>query len=314
MQAQHQLTSVRETVLRFLVLVLALSVVASACTDDGHQARVASQGRTSPSYPLPLGLEPVDGTEAIGRPLVFDHVGSVFDGEPVEAEAVRAAYRVTGDPESVLRAWAEQLVPLGVGDVLLRLTEPPSSPAPWGEIGTSPSAWEPNAPPPGFVDVQLWATETDPILLVSIDRHHGVERVPSSFIDDGGELESAPREVGGTLPDPGDELFTEQGSVMHLPEGARALMPSIPTSRGTGGSTSVLAAADEVAVIRRMLDEAVAQNEYHEVSPPVVEEQERITVTTARFVVPAGGWDFQVVAVRTPDEREAVLWVQSAAD
>ncbi|HEX4901629.1 MAG TPA: hypothetical protein VFV42_02400 [Acidimicrobiales bacterium] len=221
---------------------------------------------------------------------------------------------MTGDPDAVLRSWAQQLAPLGMGDVLLRAGEPLDALSAWGEIGVQ-SGWVGGSPGPGWVDVQLWATEGEPILLVSIDRFPDVDRVESTVVDDGGSLEPPPDpSVGARPPAPGDELFDEGSDVIHVPEGARALMPSIPTTRGTGGSTSLLAATDERAVIQRMLDEAVAQNEYHEVSPVEVEEQDEVTVTKGRFVVPAGGWEFQVVAVRVLGEPDAMVWVQSAAD
>jgi hypothetical protein len=218
---------------RGVAVLSALALLIGACGSDPAPVRTEQAEGEVERHPLPLGLAQVEGTEPIGRPLVFEHVASVFDGQPVASTAVRAAYRVTGDPETVLRAWAEQLVPVGLGDVLLRFVEPQFSPAAWGEIGST-TAWGPGSPPPGFVDVQLWATESDPILLVSIDRHHGVEPVSSSLVDDGGALVSDPRQVGGAPPQPGDELFREQGSVIHVPEGARALMPTIPTMRGTG--------------------------------------------------------------------------------
>jgi hypothetical protein len=69
-----------------------------------------------------------------------------------------------------------------------------------------------------------------------------------------------------------------------------------------------------MTAIGRMLDEAVAQNGYHEVTGPEAEDQDRGTLTTARFVVPAGGWELRVVAMRVPGADEAILWVQSAAD
>jgi len=297
-----------------ILLLLALVIAASGCAEDDPQERVTSEEQgTLPKYPLPFGLEQVDGTEPIGRPLTFDDVFLVYDGVPVPASALRVAYRVTGDPEAVLREWAEQLASVGVGDVRVRTgdSDPPEHAA-WAEI----SAWESSTPGPGpgWASVELWATSEEPILLVSIDRHHGVDAVPSDVVDPGRSLGEPRIRVDARPPEPGEPLFDEQGDVVHVPEGARALMPMLPTIRGTGGSTTLLAAADEEAVIQRMLDEAVAQNDFHEVSPVEVEEQDGVVVTTGHFVVPAGGWDLRIVAVRVPGEPDAMLWVQSAAD
>lgn len=300
--------------MKVVAVALLVAVALAGCGSDPAPVRTEQAGRGDvESHPLPFGIERVNGTEPVGRPLVFDDVFLVYDGVPVPARALRAAYRVRGDPEDVLRAWAEQLASVGVGNVRVRTgdSDPPEHSA-WAEI----SAWEgsTSGPGPGWASVELWATSEDPILLVSIDRHHGIEAVASEVVDPGGSLGSPRVRVDARPPAPGEPLFDEQGDVVHVPEGARALMPMLPTIRGTGGSISMLAATDEAAVIQRMLDEAVAQNEYHEVGPIEVEEQGDLIVTKGRFVVPAGGWDLQIVAVRAPGEPDAVLWVQSAAD
>lgn len=296
--------------------LLAPLVALASCGSDGTPVRAeqAPQERPVPA-PLPFGLEQVDGTEAIGRPMVFDHVTLIWNGQPIRSRALRAAYRVTGDPTDVLQAWAGQLVPLELGDVLLHSSALELEHVPWAEIGTHAEA-DPDAPGPGWAGVELWDTHHEPILIVSIDRHHGSDGVASEPLAGQGRIVPPTRspQVSVQPPGPGEELFSEQGEVVRVPEGARALMPMIPTTAGTGGSTSLLASGDELGVIQAMLDEAGSQDGHGEVVGPELQDQDGARVVIASYGVPAGGWGFHVVAVRDPGDAEAMLWVTSYAD
>ena len=301
---------------RPLVVLLAAALASAACGSDPAPVRadqVQEEADQAPRPPLPFGLQQVDGTEPVGWPLVFDHVELVYDGEPVPARALRAAYRVTvDDPESVVRAWAEQLVELSLGDVRITPAESPTH-GPWVEVGTY-HEWDPAGPGPGHARVGLWATDDEPILLVTVSRHHGIDGEAGELVADPPVPPEPEPQAAGPAPAVGELLFSEQGDTVHVPEGARVLLPVIPTVGGTGGSTSLLVTDDETAVIQRMLDEAAAQSDFGEVRGPQVEDQDGTQVTTAGYSIPAGGWTFEVIALRTPEHPEALLWVQSWAD
>lgn len=298
-----------------VAMALTVLVSGAACGSDDGRLRSADVVEEEPAvvHPLPFGLEQVEGTEPIARPLVFEHVPVFYDEQPVPADALRIAYRVTSDdPGAVLRRWADQLVSLELGDVRILAMDSPSH-GPWASARTY-ADWDRAGPGPGYGQVELWATQADPILLVTVDRHLGVEPVASAIVEVATLPPPPTLRVAAKPPAPGDELFVEQTNPIHLPASARALMPTIPTDGGTGGSTSLLMAADEEAVVAEMLAEAVTYSDFHDVQGPEVEEQDGWRVTTGSFVIPAGGWAFRVVAARGPDDAEAVLWVQSWAD
>jgi hypothetical protein len=112
----------------------------------------------------------------------------------------------------------------------------------------------------------------------------------------------------------GDPLFEEQGTVIHVPEGSRVLTPTVPVFCGTGGSFSVLSAEDGRAAVDALIAEAEASDDYGETDGPFERHDDGVTVVTASFYITAGGWDFDVVSVRGPDDESATLYVSSCAD
>ena len=50
------------------------------------------------------------------------------------------------------------------------------------------------------------------------------------------------------------------------------------------------------------------------VTGPEVMERDGARIVTASFVITAGGWGFDVVAVRAPGDPYATLYVTSSAD
>lgn len=293
------------------VLAVGVGAAVAGCGDgDGdEQAAGVGQVDVGPVGPveLPFGLEQVDGTEPIGRPAVFDDAPYMYNGEPVSSRLLRAAYRVTADdPLAVVRAWADQLDGLALDEVQI-VADHGGGAGPWVEVATDAAE--------DWADLQLWATGDGPVLLVSLARiSEEPPRAPSVVDQTGSPPAPEPADLGATGRTAGDELFAEQGNVIHLPEGTTALMPTIPTMAGTGGSTSVVAAEDGEAAIRAMLDEAMERDADGRVDEPVVAERDGIEVITAGYVRDAGGWEFDVVSVRGPDDPTATLYVTSAAD
>ncbi len=176
------------------------------------------------------------------------------------------------------------------------------------------AAGEPIAEESDRVDVQLWATDGDPVLLVSLDRGLAVAPRNPTVVDDAGEPPEPPSDVDGRRRTAGDRLFEEQGTEMHLPDATWSLMPTLPTFGGTGGSTSVIAAEDADAAVRALLDEAQASSDYGEVTEPEATDADGMRVIQAAFVISAGGWGFHVVAVEAPGDPYATLYITSAAD
>lgn len=312
---------------------LALSVVGLVCaagavacgTDTGGGGRAGNPEATTPrssalaeSFELPFGLTQPPGTVAIGRPAVFEHDLYEFRGVPVRARSMRAAYRVTdADPVGVVRTWADQLDGLALDQVSVRAAaESGSGPIerqPWIQVEGTTEYTSGRAG--DYVDLELWVTGGDPILLVSIDR---VGDLPSGgpmlVLDDAGHPPPPRSVVADRDRIAGDELFEEQGDVMHLPAGTWSLMPTLPTRSGTGGSTSVIAAEEADAAVRALLEEAKSLNSFGDVTEPVVTETNGTRVVEAGFVITAGGWSFEVVAVRAPLDPYATVYVTSGAD
>jgi hypothetical protein len=151
-------------------------------------------------------------------------------------------------------------------------------------------------------------------MLVSLDRAGDDPPRAPEVRDDAGATPAPGSVVDESERTAGHQLFSEQGDVVHLPEGTRALMPTIPTFGGTGGSTSVLAAEDGEAAVRAMLDEAMAVSDHGEVTGPVIAEVEGTRVVYASFVITAGGWGFDVVTAQGLDDTYATVYVVSGAD
>lgn len=276
-------------------------------TTPGVSETVALNG----PFPLPFGIEQPDGLEPIGRPIVFVQSGFYYGNAPVPLRSVRAAYRVTApDPPAVLKAWTDQLGGMTLSDGYIGPGRDP--------FWMYANAWqmfEMDKPGGSRVDIQLWATSEDPILLVVLDQNEQYTPTPVSWTRQGpvdvGHPSSA---VEGRPGVAGDALFTEQGDTIHLPPSARALMPTLPTSQGTGGSTSVFAAVDATAAVRDLLAEAMSLDDYGGTEGPTTTETNGTVVTEASFVIPAGGWGFDVVAAQGPDDPYATVFVSSFAD
>jgi hypothetical protein len=283
--------------------LLALVLLASGCWhDDGSEP--------PPAVRLPFSLQQVAGTTPVGRPAVYDGVTLAFKGRPVVMKQLRVAYRVTSDePEAVFRQWLAQLAALRLGKIGL-------------EVGGGPGRWlkasaygpyQPDQPPTGWAELALWRAEDAPYLLLTVARRAdatpGAAAVPPSV-----PSSSAPPAVPDTRRQAGDVLFVEQRQEMHLPPGTRDLMPVHPTPSGTGGSTSVLAAADARAATKALLDEARALSSAGEVRGPTTTTQDGVRVVEASFDIAAGGWGFHVVSAQGADDDVATLWVTSSAD
>ena len=303
--------------------VVALAVLFTACragdddivaSDEPATTTTATTAATTPepseatappadpAYPLPFGLEQVEGTTPVGRPAVFH--AYFYDGTELPAVTMlRAAYWVTDDdPRAAFDAWVAQLDRLAVGEV--HVTDATGGPGLWRNATGLAGA--------DFVQIDLWSTTTDPILLVYVHRSDAAPRAPA--ITANGGTPEPPEPVEAT-PDrgEGDELFTEQDDVIHIPPGVR-MLATIPTQAGTGGSTSVLAAEDGEAAVAAMLDEAVSQSRFRDAVGPMVSERDGTRVVYASFSIPAGGWSFTAVAVEAPDDEHATVYVTSAAD
>lgn len=313
-------------ILALSVMGLACAASAVACGTDTRDGRTAGNPEaTTPtssalagSFELPFGLIQPPGTVAIGRPAVFEHDLYEFKGVPVRAHSIRAAYRVTGaDPVGVVRTWVDQLDGLALGQLSVRAAaESGSGPIerqPWIQVEGMTEYT--GGPASDYVDLQLWVTGGDPILFVSIDRAGDLPpRDPTMVLDNAGHPPPPRSVVNDRDRIAGDELFEEQGDVMPLPAGTWSLMPTLPTRIGTGGSTSVIAAEEADAAVRALLDEAKGLDSLGDVTEPVVTETNGIRVVEAGFVITAGGWSFDVVAVRAPQDPYATVYVTSSAD
>lgn len=289
-----------------VVACVVLAAVSPSCGDES--------GRSSSSVDsavLPFGLEIVAGTELIGRPAVYDEPAFFYNGEPVPARKLQAAFWVTADdPVAVMRAWVGQLDRLALDQVTVQRGY--DAPAQWMKV-TGMTTFVPDHPSGDWADLQLWATSRHPVLLVSINKIRGEAHAPA-VNDDAGDPPEPSVEIEELERHDGDPLFTEQGDTVHVPDGSEALMPTLPTFGGTGGSTSVLAATDADDAVGALLDEAQALSEFGEVTGPTQSEVDGVRVVIGSFVIPAGGWGFTVVAVRAPSDSAATVYVTSSAD
>lgn len=289
-----------------LVGLLAMAGTA-ACGDspesDGGVEAGAAPGRIEGPVALPFGLEQLEGTEPIGRPAVYDRVIVQYNGVDIRARTLQAAYRVTADdPPAVVRAWLAQLDDLTLDVGTLSVGD--------GGLWLEASAGPPLDGPPGdTATLQLWATDEAPILLVYVNRvSDDPPRRPT--IDDNAGTPPAPAPViDSTERVAGDVLFTEQGDAIHVPSGTRALTPTLFPD--IANSLSVVAAEDGEAAVRALLDEATAVDGHGEATGPTVMTTDGTEVATAQFMIPAGGWGFEIVAVRAPNDPFATLYVAS---
>lgn len=227
------------------------------------------------SYPLPDGLTQAPGTKPIGRPATFP--APYYDGaDEVDDTSLAAAYEVDEQSaEAAVRHWDDQLRGCAT-----------------------------------YSELSLWATDSSAILLIQasgLDAACGLEPGP----DEGAvKLQQSGLGVGRTS---GEPLFSEQDDPMLVPPNAQTITPTFPISCGTGGSFTVLAASDADAVINALLDAASNYNDEHVVRPTST-TVDGVTATTGSFAIWAGGWLFDVVAVRGPGDPAATVYVRSCAD
>jgi hypothetical protein len=281
-------------------------------SDGGAQANTAT---TTPSaaplttarlegpFALPFGLEQLEGTEPLGRPAVYDEVIVQYNGVDIWARTLRAAYRVTADdPPAVVRAWLAQLDDLTLDVGTLSVGD--------GSLWLEASAGQPlDAPPGDSATLQLWATDDAPILLVHVNRVSDDPPRSPTIDDDVGTPPAPSTVIESTERVAGDVLFDEQGDNIHLPPGTWALTPRL--FPGIGSSLSLVATEDGEAAVRALLDEATEANGHGEATGPTVTTTDGTEVAIARFIIPAGGWGFDVVAVQAPDDPFATLYVAS---
>jgi hypothetical protein len=301
---------VRRSGAALVAIVLWLAV--GACGGDESGNDRASSGDTpgADSFPLPFGLEQLEGTEPIGRPAVYDTELYTYNGAPVRGRVLRAAYRVTGDdPPAVLRAWVAQLDGLALDELSIR-----------PRLDGPPSLWmQANQRTPGNdsdeASADLWVTSEGPILQVSAARKdRQPPRRPTVTDDAGSPPAPEAADVGTADREAGDVLFTEQGNDIHLPEGTRPLAPTIETFCGTGGSTTMLAAEDGEAAVQAMVDEGLAHDADGHAGDPEVIQTDGTEVVTGGYTRDAGGWSFSATSVEGPGDPYATVYVSSCAD
>lgn len=274
----------------------------------------ASCGGDSPAeFALPFGLEHVEGTEAVGRPALYDHEPYTFDGEPVQLRSLIAVYRVTAvNPGEVFLDWIEQLDELAVSEVVVRAGSAPYEP--W-LMAESVNPFRPDGPPPDVAYLRLWATKGDPILSVEIDRAAAAPDPGRIRITgDRGRLPAPPAVADDDEREAGDVLFEEQGTKVNLPKGSSTDVPTLTRTAGTGGTFSVFFAEDARAAVEALMRDVRATSDDEEVTGPEESTVAGVKAVSASFDIPAGGWGLDVVAVQGPDDDKATVYVTTFAD
>jgi len=76
----------------------------------------------------------------------------------------------------------------------------------------------------------------------------------------------------------------------------------------------VLAADDGRAAVEALVRDAVASDANGRATSPTSSTVEGVKVTRASFVIDAGGWSFDAVAVEADGDPWATVYVTSAAD
>lgn len=298
----------RSAVLR-AVAAFAVGVTLVSCGDGGEGL---SDGVVvdAAEYAWPFGIDAPGGAEPVGRPAVYVPDAPDLADAAGPGEVLDAVLRITADdPGDVFHEWVDALSAAGITDVSVQS---------WEEAGEQP--WL-SASGTGATDglrvsarVELWLADETPVLIVSVRRTPGPPyESPLSAAFDG--TPPRPEPVDGETLVGGDVLFTEQGNTVLVPDGARSPLPALPTRSGSGGSTSVLLADDGAAAVESLLSQAEATtNGYYEVFGPEHQDYGDTTVVTVRFVITAGGWGFEAVSVRGPDDTAATVYVRSGAD
>lgn len=301
--------------------IAALAIVVLAGCSCGTEADSAGEtpasGAAATEYPLPFGLEQVQGTVAVARPVVAEQVTAVFDGQPVGATSLRAAYRVTGSPSEAMAAWSEQFAELGFGEIMVSTPSMHESdgPLPWLALTT----YSVGTAAMSSANAELWSTTGDPLLLIEVDRSPDAVSVPVDA-PELPELPKAPAPMPMTAATQSDTVFGPQGAEVHLPSGAEQVMPSVPSVSGTYGEVVMLSTDDPLATVRALVQEAYDRNEaqlQHEpgsIDGPHEGELGGSTTVTAEFNSGSGGWGFRVLASQAPDDDLASVWIRTYAD
>jgi hypothetical protein len=298
---------------------VALSGGVSGCGDRTEVDSIAdtpAEEAPATQYDLPFGLDQVEGTAAVARPVVAEQPpGRTPDSAP--AIGLRAAYRVTGSPQEVMTSWSEQFAELGLGDVTYLTPSMLESdgPDPWLELSTYSLGSYGN-----HANAELWSTTAGPLLLIEIDRSPDVVAVPVDA-PDLPTLPDAPAPVPmpTTLASGGEAAFGPPGAEVDLPPGAEQVMPSVPSISGTGGEVVMLTTDDPLGTVRSLVQEAYDWNEAQPAEPGSIEgphagEVDGSTTAAAEFSSGAGGWGFSVLASQAPEDELASVWVRTYAD
>lgn len=303
-------------VARLVFVALAGAVAACSSGTEVETDGGESTDEAVAEYALPFGLDQVEGTVPVARPVVAEQVTALYDGQPVNATSLRAAYRVTGSPQEVIAAWSEQFAELGIGEIAVTTPSMHESdaPLPWIEL----SAYSPG-PAISSTEAELWATNGEPLLLIEVDLP--ADAVPVAVaVPELPDLPTAPAPMSMALASSGDEVFGPQGAEVHLPSGATQVMPSVPSLSGTDGEVVMLRTDDPLGTVEALVQEAYDFNEaqpQHErgsIDGPHESDLDGSTTVTARFNSGSGGWGFTVLASQAPDDDLASVWVRTYAD
>lgn len=298
-------------------------LVAGGCgdpVDTGGPAPTVEE--ESAAFDLPFGLLQVDGTEAASAPVVVETTTGTYDGKPVDSTSLNVAYWVTGDPEQVLREWADQLAELDLGEVSWTTPDMHESDAPLPWVALAAYSYHPDGPGPGSASVELWNTEDEPLLLVGVGVNSDVEPtepVPTTGPNAPERIPTAPAPITATPAAAGGVLFSEGADIM-VPEGATAVTPTVPTQGGTGGNTVVVEAADIEAVARwiveegNRINESAEQHEPGQIIGPAVGNTNGAETVTASFNSGSGGWTVNIVGSKAAGAEVGTLWIETSAD
>lgn len=300
---------------RCAISALAIVVLAgcSSGTEVDSAGEAPTSGAAAAEYPLPFNLEQVQGTVAVASPVVAEQVSGTLNGEPIRVVSLRAAYQVTGSPQEVMAAWSAQFAELGIGEISVTTAamQASSAPLPWLELSAYATKSSANA--------ELWSTTGEPILLIEVDHSSDTESVPASA-PELPELPTAPAPVPTSLASQGDTIFGAQGAEVHLPSGAKQVMPGVPSISGTDGDVVMLTTDDPLATVSALVQEAYDFNEaqpQHEtgsIDGPHEGELDGSATVTSWFNSGSGGWGFTVLASQGPDDDLASVWIRSNAD
>lgn len=285
-------------------LLLVLSLALLGCDDAAAPGGVDAAAMS----PLPFGLAQVDGTAPVGRPAVYEDTVGTFKGVPVRGQRLQAVYLVDDDqdPVEAFRRWVDQLS-------VLPLDRVDTDDGPLGQWltasgGSAGAAGEPRA----TARLELWAAVEGALLAVDVFVQQGVAPDQPVVPD----VPDVPRPSPGAnapAPDSGEVLFVEKSDSVLVPEGAQALIGTLPRPGGEGGSTSLFTAEDADAAVDSILEQA---SERTGLTPEVVQRDVTVEdgVTIRQLDVSFGSaWRFDLVAVQGADDAQATVYVSTGS-